>query len=211
MLPSFPIPHFNLMSFDFIWFCFTFQHRLFMALIVPHLDGIAGLPSPTWWIISCTARCKTIWWTLLPPAQPKHFIILSPFTRGSRSCRDSEENERFHWFHLFFFPFSLISKYISWALSEPVGSPGLNLAAEIRGQHPCERPLHCRLSKWLQKGHRESIYFLSHLFTIRPQRAPSGWMSLVYGVLRNPWRTLVLQKPFSSLADMQLAESRASP
>lgn len=165
---------------------------------MPHLDGIAGLSSPTWWIISCTERCKTIWWTLLP-TQPNRFIILQPFTGGSSSEAAVSQKRMNVSFGLifFFFSFRLVSKCMSWALSGPVGSCGLNSASEIKGLHLHDHPLHWCLSKWLQKGHRQSIYFLSHLFIIRPQTAPSGWMSLVYGVFRNPWRTVVPPKPFS--------------
>lgn len=89
------------------------------------------LSSPTWWIISCAAHCKTIWWTLLPPAEPKHFIIPHP-SPGSqpRSHSDSENDGCFLWSYLFFIS---VSQYTSWALSGLSTSCGLNFASEIKG------------------------------------------------------------------------------
>jgi hypothetical protein len=78
MVLASPSLHSNLISSHLISFYFTSQSRPFIFLVVAHLDGVAVLSSPTWWIISCTAYCKTIWWTCFPPTEPKALIILGP-------------------------------------------------------------------------------------------------------------------------------------
>lgn len=115
------------------------------------------LSSPTWWIISCVARCETIWWTLLPPAEPERFIILPP-SQGSqlRSRSDSEKDGWFLWSYLFFLS---VSQYMSWALSEISVSCGLNFASEIKGLCLHGHPLLSWLSRGPQLGHGEPCAF----------------------------------------------------
>lgn len=187
MLPPSLTPT-HLISFDFVWWCFIFQwrERPFIVPIASHLDGIAELASPTWWIISCIARCKTIWWTLLPPAEPKRLIILQPFTRGS-SSEAAVTQKGWMLPSVLSFLFLSVSEYMSWAQSGTSMACGVEFCFRNQGT----------TSSWLSTSlvtlsgtpgrSQRALRVLPSLFTLRTQRAPAGWVSPVYGVLRNPW------------------------
>lgn len=62
------------------------------------------------------ALCRTIWWTLLPPAEPKRFIILQSFPRGSSSEAAVTQGGRMFPLVLsfFFFSFSFLVHVSTW-------------------------------------------------------------------------------------------------
>lgn len=133
------------------------------------------------------ALCRTIWWTLLPPAEPKCFIILQSFPRGSSS--EAAVTQRGWMFPLvlsFFFFLSFLVHVLSstwdcWVL----WVESCFRTRQITSSWPSTSLVTFSVTP---KRPGEAMYFLSHLFIIRPQKAPSGWISLVHGVLRNPPR-----------------------
>lgn len=166
----------HLILFYSISFCFIFQP--FVFLTVAHLDGIAELSSPTWWIISCTASCNLVNTPSSHWAKP--FIILQSFTKGPA--------QKLPWLRggwraplvWTVFTIFLVSNPCLELKSCQIQKWGDNIFTAI-----------CLVSDFLsasKKPTERRQNLLLHLFTIRLHKAPSSWMSPLW-VLRNPWRT----------------------